>query len=619
MNISAVSLLYLRRFLIVALLVASAGYLVQMAAALFAFGFSQPVFDQYMTYPHYIGKPFPASVLSNENGHRPIFPALVRVAEITWFQSNQQLQRIVGAGLMLLSWAGLLWLCLATSPVCSDLPRAEKADRLTMALVVVACTLALFWAGNIRMQVHANEQLHVYGVVLGLIVSLIALWKLREKQSWLIFLLVCFGGTVGTFSFGNGLVIFPTVFILGVLLRLAPKWLIGIFVFTIFITLLYTRGLPDAGVPVSIKARELPTGMLLLASWLNSAWVTAWLKFAATPAAQIDYVGSLALQTAWVGHSAHALVEFLGWSPAETEVRVTRWISVFAVAGAMAALARHIWVPIHSRLQLAGLGLMLFGLGTGALIVLFRVQYLLDEPSQLFADRYVIWSSLWWLGIALYVISFLQTQRLQMLAAVFSLMLAWALLLSSVYGFGWARIVHDDLNRQALGFRLNLIDHTYSASVSTMPLEHTLMVIELLKQHRLAQFAPSLIGPSELPADNRISTAASGWEIVSIEKTPRFHGRSDVWYFTGKLTRELANRSPYDFLVVGQDRVNCGSAVQTYDNTPPKQPLRQTKLGFAGYYVCSTPPDQSQLYARDHLGVWIKVGTLSPAQHVPSR
>ena len=172
----------LQILLTAALLTASGLYLANIAFALYCWGLTQPAFDQYMTYPLYLNRPFPLNVLINENGHRPVFPALVRVAEITWFHSDQSLQRVVGALLMALCWLGLLWLSLRTedntaaklganTSTPTPAPTPNKNDMVISAVIVLACTLALFWTANIRMQIHANEQLHVYGSVLGLLRS----------------------------------------------------------------------------------------------------------------------------------------------------------------------------------------------------------------------------------------------------------------------------------------------------------------------------------------------------------------------------------------------------------------------------------------------------------------
>jgi len=607
---------WLRIFFVGSLLLLSVAYLAQMAIALYTFGFTQPAFDQYMTYPHYLNKAFPQNILSNENGHRPIFPALVRVIEISWSQSDQHLQRAVGFTLMLLSWTGLLWLSIGTSANRSDTRTGQRVGTIQKALIVLACTLALFWAGNIRMQVHANEQLHVYGVILGLVVALGALWEMHRKSNWSSFLLLCAGATFGTFCFGNGLVIFPTVLCLAVLLRLHPRWLLGILLASIAIALLYTRFLPESGVPSSIKLRDVPTGLVLLASWLNSAWVSAWLKFASAPVAQIDYIGSIAMNTAWVGHSAHALAQLSGLSAPQVEIYVTRGLGALSVTASLIVMVRHFWVPVESRLQLTGLGLMLFSLGTGGLIVLFRVQYLIDEPGQLFADRYVFWSCVWWLGIVIYATSFLRRPSLQFAAAALGIAVAWSLALSNAYGLGWARIVHDDLNRQAIGFRLGLVDHTYSASVSTMPIAQTLAVIDLLKQRRLAQFSPRLLEPSDVPAQAGSTESKSGWSIVNVEKTQRFHERPDVWYFTGRLAEADVKLSPYEFIVLNEKRERCGGAIQTFDNTPPTRSTLGRKLGFAGYYTCRETPERATLYARDHAGVWTSIGPLKQTLHI---
>ena len=65
--------------------------------AIVNFGFRQPMWDQWREYETFLGLPFPQNVIQLANGHRPILPNLVRVAEIHWFAANQLLQLSVGA------------------------------------------------------------------------------------------------------------------------------------------------------------------------------------------------------------------------------------------------------------------------------------------------------------------------------------------------------------------------------------------------------------------------------------------------------------------------------------------------------------------------------------------
>ena len=81
-----------------ALLLAGTWFLLTGLLEIINFGFRQPMFDQFKMYPNYLMLPFPDSVLQLENGHRPILPNLVQVAEAQWFSANQNLQLALGGG-----------------------------------------------------------------------------------------------------------------------------------------------------------------------------------------------------------------------------------------------------------------------------------------------------------------------------------------------------------------------------------------------------------------------------------------------------------------------------------------------------------------------------------------
>lgn len=609
-----ISLAPLRTLLALALLIASALYLAQMAFALYYWGWSQPAFDQYSTYPFYLDRPFPLNVLGNENGHRPIFPALVRVAEIAWFHSDQSLQRAVGALLMALCWLGLLWLALRNdgrqSQVGGPGVAAINTGKVINATIVLACTLAVFWAGSIRMQIHANEQLHVYGSLLGLLLALGALWRMHQGPNIRNFLALCAGAIFATFSFGNGLVVFPAVLILAGLLRVPRRWVAAIFGATVAIALLYARGLPFGNAPTAVDWQYLPQGLVLMTSWLSAVWHGAWLRFAGMDTATLNYVGDLALNTAWVGHSANNLGRSLDLQPDMLAIYVTRAVGAAAIAGCLYALARHIWIPIQSRLQLLALGLILYGLGTGSLIVLFRVNYFLNEgQGQLFADRYIIWSCLWWLGIALYILPLAKASWMKIVLGVGGLLLAWALAFSNYYQLTWARLVDNQLNLQALALRLELVDEAYCASMSTVPITETLAVFAKLKSAKLAQFAIPLIQPSTVTANIAASKKTADWVINSLELTTKFDTKkypTPVWEFTGTLSRDAERQSPYEFIVLDAHGEACGSAIQMAPELNGYFKLGNNS--FTGYYLCTGSPETATLYARSATAKWTSIG-----------
>ena len=87
----------LRGLVIVWLILAGLWYAASSLITIANYAWPQLAFDQFRSYTYYLGMPFPDNVLMLENGHRPIIPALLRVAEIHAFAANQYLQIAFGA------------------------------------------------------------------------------------------------------------------------------------------------------------------------------------------------------------------------------------------------------------------------------------------------------------------------------------------------------------------------------------------------------------------------------------------------------------------------------------------------------------------------------------------
>ena len=87
------------------------------------FGLRQPTFDQYKEYGNYLSQPFLASMLMIENGHHPVFPALIANIEILWFDADQTLQLAVGTFCVFLAAACVAW----TVWRHRELPRVARA------------------------------------------------------------------------------------------------------------------------------------------------------------------------------------------------------------------------------------------------------------------------------------------------------------------------------------------------------------------------------------------------------------------------------------------------------------------------------------------------------------
>lgn len=632
------------RVAIALLLVIALIFALQTYSLLYNSGFELPLHDQYFTFQHYIESSFPSNVLTPENGHRPIFPAMVRMADIEYFHSSQVLSRAIGTGLMTLVWVSLLILCLRHSAASNGAlqqadklppPQATPSTPLRAAVIALLVTLALLWLGNVRMLAHANEQLHVYGVLLGLTLAIGAQYQMRERVNALGFCGMLLAALFATFCFGNGLVVFPTLMLLAYLLKWPWRWQLALLFGTVFATLLYSRWLPGTSQVPPIN--NLATGIALVMSWLNSCVHSAWLVFAPYDDRTISYLGAQAYNSAWVGISA----QYFGFAQPGAIMRVTFWLGVIGTCTALWVVLRHTRSKIQSRLQFVALALMIFSGGTACLIVLFRAQYFIDVGvSQLFADRYVPWSSLWWLGMTLYALSLVPSRRwLDWIAAAGALVLAWGLSFSQFTNATWAYIVHQKLQDQGLALAYGYEDPAELLRQSTMPLDYTQRSLDLLREHKLAQFnAFPAVQAAYIPVN---PTPIPGMQITELAPTDRFQTRTGgvlagVRQFYGTLPADSRNIPWQQLLVLALPENSapknaapgnaapgnatgamktCGVATFSHAGAAPSPlgSLRigvQAKHGFYGLIYCPELANL-RLYGIDQDKHWFDLGELA--------
>ena len=175
--------------------------------ALYHLGFRRPMWDQYRSYQLLLEAPFPGNVLQSENGHRPIFPNLLKLLDLSVDGGRQDVLLFCGGLFALLTFG----LCAMT------VWRERSLPLLWRAAGVLARRWPLFWLGNARMLLHGNESVAVFWVLGWLAFGPIALAHSARTPAaiWVVALSLA----LGCFGFGNGPVIGCTLLLLAVLLR----------------------------------------------------------------------------------------------------------------------------------------------------------------------------------------------------------------------------------------------------------------------------------------------------------------------------------------------------------------------------------------------------------------
>jgi|LNAP01.1.fsa_nt_gb hypothetical protein len=334
-----------------------------------------PYADVWRFLGHFLQAGFPQDVLAPDNGHHEFLPNLVRVAELRVFKGGQWLQ--IGCGVALLG--GTL---AVAGRLVKPLPQPHQRTAAWLALLLGLC-----WLGNERTQGHANETVHAYAVTLFLVCGIT--WLSRRKVTAVDALLAGICGLGAAFSFGSGIATFSAFF--AILLLRRGAWqtsvMLAVVVLLTFLLLHLTGG--SAG-PLYIA--PVTQGSQLLRWLAGPAIYAAWP--ALDPAIATYLPGALRGPVVTVATQYQALAG---------PVMLARWphllIGLCGLCG-LAVMAWRTWCnPV--RTALLGIGLSVFALTVGALIVVVRDAYFQVYPEQLLATRYLVWSSLFWCGLLL--------------------------------------------------------------------------------------------------------------------------------------------------------------------------------------------------------------------------
>lgn len=322
-------------------------------------------FDQWRIYDDYFALEFPQNVLASQNGHHPILPGLLFLADIHWFGAHNYLLNILGLALAVTSASCWSWIILRD-------PELVRPVRWMSTGVV---WLLLFWLANNRTLGHGNESVHAFPVLGGLILAVWALLQSRTTRasgarSGVAFGVVAVVGcSVATFSFGLGLVTWPIVFGLAVILRSSLGFLLTLAGGTGAAALLLLFGLPAGkATPPEASRISLVEISVDAATWLGSP----------------------------IFHSLEPL------DIAGADLRVGVLAPALGAIGLAVGLATFCVVALRGRrssdLEIWTLAVLGLGIGGAFLVSLARASYFDLLPNQRVAPRYLLWPCIFWIG-----------------------------------------------------------------------------------------------------------------------------------------------------------------------------------------------------------------------------
>jgi len=557
-------------------------------ATLATFALRYPAFDQYRLYAIYLGLPFPANAVQLENGHRPILPALLRLLEIRWFGADQILQTVVG----LAAAAASLALIVRT------IARECSLDIVTRAAAILLSTLAIFWLGNARVLIHGNESVQMYFVMLFVVLAIFIVAKRREPAS---IALACACCLSASFSFGTGMASFGAVMLLGAIVRWRwPEWTIVSVAFLASIGV-YALGLPgSAGVRHTLFVAPHENVAIVL-RWLSAPWMCAWLG---NGDAMLPSWGRSAVSQTGLGYavlaSARGIAAMFG---EDALLRESLLVGALGVVAFFAAIV-HAWRrrAALSSLRFLALGLSAFAFGAAVIVCFARLEAFRMFPGDVFADRYLPWSCLFWLGLALYALGGESRSTWKAPAAAFAAFATAAILLTSQRSqAGWSAAVSRNIQHSAVAAQLGIWDADTLPDDRSSRRDTTIHSLDLLRERGVAEFAE--------PEFELVST---GWRAPPVLPAPREGGAAridrtfrDTWgnrnvaAFEGVLPKALP-RDPL-LAVVGTDGTLRGLAKRSFV-TYAAHSLRfdWPKLrGFDGYVIDPHPGETLTILALD--------------------
>jgi hypothetical protein len=573
------------------LLALAALWLLGALVAMANFALRYPAFDQYRLYSYYLGMDFPASALQLENGHRPILPALVRIAELHWGVPDQRLQTVLA-----------VLLALGTLATVALTAWRGRRSALSAATMVLLATLGLFWLGYARMMMHGYEMLHVHLISLSVVLAVVCVQRAGRGRPVLPMALAGALALAATFSFGPGIACFAAVFVLAAAMRLPPRCLVIPLLLLGLALLAYLGGLPgEAGVRGSLALRPLDNLKAGL-QWLASPFFHAWLGYAEP--GMLGWNPGTRPEEKPLLESARALAAWLG---PDWKARIGLLIGLAGVIGWAWQLFRAWRHPqALGGVGALALGLSSFGLAVGAIIALARLAYFDLHPGQLMADRYLPWPGLFWLGLALAIAERAAASAAPVwraAAPVLAVALFLVLLPSHRGEVGWSAAVHRGNQQSAVAAQLGLWDAERFPREDDASRRDVETTLALLRERRLSMFAePAYALWSEAwraPPD-------TGPELPMARAfvTRRFHdetGNRPVAAFEGWLTRiEGRPRHPVLVVVDGNGEIR-GLAKPSFIG-PDKSPTRfnvPAKRGFDGYLIDPRPGEALQLLVLD--------------------
>ena len=368
--------------------------------------------DYWRIYKLDLDHPFPLNALYRHNDHPLFFPSLIWLPILYFFHNDQTLLFFCGLVITLTTLI-LMLVSVWHSPSLGYLP------RLALGLIY---TVASLWLGKANITTSGGYSCISSMTMSAVVGGLLALNRLPAAKSdaarWRLFAWLLAAGIVASFSFGTGLAVWPVFVLLAVLYRLGWKMASG----------LGAAGLLSAAIFLLMPNNdESAIGEGL--SHLKSEWPALIGRFFEVLGAPWVNYGA-----GWLGHRLYLVAGGIGL--------------LGILLGFYLVAMRYRSLRTSEPAETVAFGMMLFILGSIALIVIGRAGLMAINPGGVLAPRYCFWSPFFWAALPVIALYSWPRLRLYPIAfCLFALALTAATLPSHLHSgatYAWMRKTTED-------------------------------------------------------------------------------------------------------------------------------------------------------------------------------
>jgi hypothetical protein len=456
----------------------AAYYTITASVAIWHLGFSEMFADQFTQYPRLLELQFPDNVIAPDNAHRQITSNLVRLADIHWGGGDQLIGVFIGLCFLLVTLVILVVRLLSDR----DHDLSFRFAAATLAAV------ALMWMGSARILFHSNDSVQVYLVMTCTLIVITCVESLRDRPSLMTSAMALAASYVAMLSFGTGVGVFGLLVAMMVIRRVELRWMLPTALIGSLGVFAYMFLMPGSeGVRGSLTLVPLEVGRNA-ATWLSSFWFASWLSFADAGAAGINAeLMSLTRSGAVLVTTARAAFAVTGQPP----LLSLAFVIGVAGLGLLAILTLRAWRRPDSvtRTEALGLGLSLFAACVAVIVGLGRSQLFAIYPEQVLADRYVQWTNLFWLGLALALGARVAHRRWGIATSVAVALLVSAMVYPTHWLWhGWALTVERRIEQRAAEAQVGVIAAGIFEHYALTDVDTVKSKIAILRRHQVGMF-----------------------------------------------------------------------------------------------------------------------------------